>query len=177
MPPTAKTTRPPRPQTADLPKELERLLADLIGAHEDLLRLTVEHRAAIAAADSRRLRVCIDAQTGTLGRLAELDERRRRLVAAAALPAGGEPTLSAVAERLPEPLRGRTLAAAGRLRELIAAVHREARTVRQATHSLLSHMEGLMRQIGRRLSEAGTYGRAGGVIAGPPLPCALDVRH
>lgn len=177
MHPSAKPSRPARAPVVDLPGELERLLAGLIAAHEDLLRLAVEHRAAIATADSARLQTCIESQQRTLGRLAELDLQRRRLTAAAALPSDVQPTLSVLAERLPEPVRGRALAAAGRLRELINAVHREARTVRQATHALLGHMEGLMRQIGRRLSEAGTYGRAGGVIAAPPLPCALDVRH
>ena len=45
-----------------------------------------------------------------------------------------------------------------------------------ATVSLLAHMEGLMRHVGRRLSHAGTYGRRGVVEAGGVVVSCVDLR-
>ena len=65
-----------------------------------------------------------------------------------------------------------------RLKTLMNELQRERGTVRAATESLLAHMEGLMRQVARKLSHAGTYGPQGAVGAGnQQVVSGLDVTH
>src|SRR5262249_51899410 len=106
---------------------------------------------------------------------------------AAVAAAGSHPataTLSDLAGRLPGAARGRVLSLGERLRALLSTLHREHEVLRTAAAALASHMDGLMRQIGRRLSHAGTYERprqARGEAAGPwpgavaPVVTALDM--
>ena len=86
------------------------------------------------------------------------------------------PTLRQIALSLPEPQRTRLSGQAERLREMMERVQRESGTVRAATRSLLAHMEGLMRQVARSLSHAGTYGSGGRVQAAHAVVSSLDVR-
>jgi hypothetical protein len=87
------------------------------------------------------------------------------------------PTLSALAEQLPEPARTRVLALSSRLRDTISKVRREHGVIRAATESLLAHMEGLVAQISRRLSRTGVYNPQGAVQAGQQVVSALDLTH
>jgi hypothetical protein len=65
---------------------------------------------------------------------------------------------------------------AAALKEQIAAVNEQTRTIKAATVSLVAHMEGLMRQVGRQLSHSGTYTKRGYVEAGGCVVSALDLR-
>ena len=76
-------------------------------------------------------------------------------------------TLATAVLKLPAAARDRVLALGDRLRTLLATLHREHRVLVAAAGALAAHMDGLMRQIGRRLSHAGTYGRPG---QGPGVP-------
>lgn len=64
---------------------------------------------------------------------------------------------------------------AGRLRFLLADIETQNSTLRTATAVLISHMEGLMRQVARRLSHSGTYGRKGYVETVPTVVSAVDL--
>jgi hypothetical protein len=171
--------------------ELEGLLKDLLAEHERLLALAGEHRAAIRGADAAALGECVKRQNQAVQRIAELETRRLTLAArmgAAPAPgvggrgvatavAGAErPTVTRLAASLTEPLRGRVMAIASRLREVLERLRKEHAALREAAGVLGAHMDGLMRQITGRLSHAGTYGRRGAVDARVQVVSALDVR-
>lgn len=162
---------PHSPAPADLTERVESLLGELIGAYSELAALAGEHRAALARADAGAVEACARRQAAVAQRVAALDQQRAALVAG--LPA---PTLRALAEAAPEPDRARLVSRAGVARDLIARVHREYRVVQAATQSLLAHMDGIVQQIARRLSHAGTYGRAGRVEGGQ-VAGGLDLRY
>jgi hypothetical protein len=62
------------------------------------------------------------------------------------------------------------------VRELVRRTSDLVRAVAAATRAMMLHVEGLMRQVDRHLSHAGTYGRRGTVEAGGPVLSALDLR-
>ena len=69
-----------------------------------------------------------------------------------------------LAERLPEPARGRLLVLREQLRERIASVKDESSVTRRATEALLKHMQGLVHTLG-------SAGRAAGYApASQPQP-------
>lgn len=75
------------------------------------------------------------------------------------------PTLRAcgftdVTARAPEPIRSRLAGVAKSLREVLNALHQEHIALRVAAETLSMHMEGLLRQVCRRLSHTGTYAAA-----------------
>ena len=53
-----------------------------------------------------------------------------------------------MADRLPEPARGRLLVLREQLRERIARVKEESSVTRRATEALLKHMQGLVHTLG-----------------------------
>ncbi len=169
-------TAAPTPEQA---RALGALLDGLRGENEQLLGILRAHRDAIRRADGRAVEACTRAQGSILGRLADLEDRRRVLVAELCADPmgarGGPPTLSCLAGRFPEPERGTLAEGAARLASLLAEVQRETATVRFATQSLVAHMSGLMRQVARSLSHAGTYSARGSVDAGAAVVSALDL--
>lgn len=176
--------------------ELETLLEHLLKEHEELLALASVHRDAIGRADPHSLGDCVQRQNEVLRRVAELENRRLGLMARLAdkmrplnrengqTGNGGRavemlpdrPTVSWIARSLPEPVRSRLVALAERLRELLARLHREHAALKEASSALAAHMEGLMRQLSRKLSHAGTYGRKGVVESRVQVVSALDLR-
>lgn len=163
----------------NLSEQLEALLAELLAAHESLLELTQEHRAALSRADGPAVRACGVRHAALAQEIEKLEMMRRRLILA--LTPGGaggaSPTITNVARSLPEPARGRIIASAAKLKDVLLRVQRELAVLRSATQSLVGHMEGLMQQVSRVLTQAGTYGRSGRIEALQPLPAGLDIRH
>ncbi|MCC6285042.1 MAG: flagellar export chaperone FlgN [Phycisphaerales bacterium] len=148
--------------------ELEMILAALLREHEAMLASVRAHRRAISAADPGALSSSLAAQQGIMQRIAEQEHQRHTLVRAvidadadlrrrdrAGLP---PPRVSELIERVPPGARPRLGDLARNLRELAERVRQEQRAVRTAAETLAAHMHGLMQQIGRRLSPAGTYG-------------------
>lgn len=158
------------------PAEVEALLCDLVAAYESLGALAGEHRAAISRADGDAVEACARREAELASRLAEL-ELRRRAVAGPGGAEGQRVTMCSVIERLPEPARGRAAASADRLRDLVRKVQRDYRTIREATRSIVAHIDGLVQQVNRRLNGASTYGPAGRVDAPGPVACGIDLTH
>ena len=162
-------------------QQLEQILAGLRQCHAELLELAGEQRAAIRAADGAALGRTVARQAETLERLAELEQGRQAITSELSdglprRPSGAGPiTVRDLAALAPEPWRTRLLEEAGALKTIVELLRDEHRTLRGATLSLLAHMEGLMRQVGRRLSHSGTYGRRGVVEAGATVISAVDV--
>lgn len=162
-------------------EELDQVLRGLIAAHEELLGLAAAHRSAISRADVRALAEVTGAQAAVAERVGELERQRQAAVAvmarAAGPASGGRPTtITQIVRVLAEPVRARLLALAERLREVLNRLHNEHKALREAAEALSGHMEGLMRQVCRRLSHAGTYARSGVVDTSAPVMTALDVR-
>jgi hypothetical protein len=167
---------------SELPLNLERVLADLLAAHEELLALAAEQRGAISRADLSAMDACSRGQEELARRIASLDTQRRQIVHALAGPGPGENLrISSIAQSLPEPGRGRIAGLAHRLREVLAALQEQNHVLRSAAGTLAGHMEGLMQQVARKLNQehgmaAGMYGRQGRV-QDRPIACALDMSH
>lgn len=159
----------------------EQLLAEFVGAHQDLLDVTREQRDAVSAADAQRLADCTRRQGEIAGRIALLEQRRRELVVElirrhpALVRPGAQPTLESICPVLPEPSRRRSRELAARLKDLLLTIRREAAGLRTATMTIIAHMDGLMTQIGRRLSHDGTYTRAGGAAPGANVVSGIDL--
>lgn len=171
--------------------ELESVLRRLVSEHEGLLVLTLEHRRCLAQAELTALNSCIGRQAEAVQRIAALERERQAIVArflpppttASTLARPGTPaaapptaTVSTLAAAAPEPVRSRLLSIAQSLRELLNRLHREHVALRAAAETLSGHMEGLMRQVCRTLSHAGTYGRCGSFESRVQVVSAIDVK-
>jgi len=163
------------PTVTEHATNLEAVLADLTSAHEELLELVREHRRAISKGDAAVMQECLSRQ-GILGvRIAELDKSRARL--AAEISGNPKAGIVELARALDTETAERVTAAADRLRAIITEIQKQNRIVRMATHSLVVHIDGLMQQVARALSRAGTYGRQGRVEGAGAQPCGLDMVH
>jgi len=171
--------------------ELETLLRELLLEHEQLLTVTGMQKQAISKADTGALATCVHQQNVIVQRVAELEKRRLGLVArlgerlrpAHSAKIGSQsgivpdrPTIAWLAQTFPEPTRGRVVAAADRLRDLLAKLHKEHVSLKEATTTLATHMEGVLRQVAGRLSHAGTYGRRGIVETRVQVVSTLDMK-
>lgn len=169
----------PAAQGEALARELERLLAALAGEHERLRAITAARRAALSRADAVALGACTTDENEVVQRIALLDKERATLALVAArafgLPATESPTLSWIAANVPESRRGSLMAAAGRLRDLIATVRHERAAVGQAADALANHMRGILRAVEQRLTGAAAYSRSGTAPALAGALCALDM--
>ncbi len=158
---------------------LEHLLRELIDRHEKLLAQIGAHRDAIASADRDALQACIEGEHLLIQEIADLEAERRRVVGElSGAKVASVLTMPQAAAHVPEPTRTRVLDLANRLKGIIENLNRQQRVVRDATVSLLGHMEGVMRQVSARLSHAGTYSSRGQVESGAQqIVSALDLTH
>lgn len=178
--PTRAASHPPAapigPEAVEA--EVGSYLADLLECERRLLEVVREHRAAISSADPARVRAAVERHGAATEELGRLEERRARMTSRALGPVvPGEParTIGRVIERAPAGSRGRLGELAGRVREVAVEAQREQAALGQAALALAGHMQGLVRGVAARVSEAGTYGRRGFVEAGGRLAGALDL--
>jgi len=170
-----------------LAPDLGALLGDLTAAHESWLAGVLSHRDAVRRADAAAMQEALNAQHACAMRVAAMEDRRRAIVDRAsrlpefapssARPRSGPLTLGEIAAITPADARRALVDRADRLRTLIAELRRANSTLHTASAALLAHTEGLMRQVARRLSAAGTYGRRGFVEPASALACAVDLVH
>jgi hypothetical protein len=177
-----ETSPAPAREVRPLDAELDSLLEGFAEQHRQLLAHTHAHRDALRKADGRGVQAAADAQTRVVGTLGALEQRRRELVAAAcgrfaplAPRRSVDVTLTDIARCMDEPRRSDLVRKAQDLKALVATAHEQTSTIKAATASLLAHMEGLMRQVGRQLSHAGTYSSRGFVEPGGVVVSALDI--
>jgi hypothetical protein len=146
--------------------DLEAVMRAQLAQHERILALLHRKRQALAAADAEGVAQCSVEENRHVQALGELEKRRLLLVGEITLgldPAAPAPLgLPELAQRLPEPARGRLLVLRVQLRERMEAVAREVGVARRATETLVRHMHGLIQTIGGALTGIGTYTRAGG---------------
>lgn len=164
--------------------ELREVLEGLGAEYAALVRILTEHAQAIRSADVPGIGRCAAAQEETLTRLSRLDQRRREVVAGACacLPGLADQarratlTVTQVAAALPGRDADALTALCERVKSLVAQSKALTEAVRISTVSLMQHVEGVMRQVSRKLSHAGTYGRRGVVETTQQVVTSLDMR-
>ncbi len=164
-------------------EQLDAVLRMLVSEHEQLLTLAQEHRRAISQADAAALSRCLGAQQQAVQRIAALERQRQTVVAGLARGgagvrggANGMTRLSEVTAGAPEPMRKRLESIAAVLRDVLGRLHQEHQALRQAAETLSMHMEGLLRQVCRGMSQTGTYARCGSMESTVQVVSAVDVR-
>lgn len=162
---------------------LDHLLDGFLHTYDALISAVGLHQAGVRQADGNMIADAAERQSQLHRVISDLDRTRRELVveACSCAPdlAGKHPaavTLRDVAAAAPHRQRLALSSKADRLRELVRRAHEETRTIRAATVSVLAHLEGLIRQVGRQLSHAGTYTRRGFVEQGGVVVSALDLK-
>lgn len=191
---TAQTAASMSSPIATQTEALSVVLQQLVAEHEGLLALAGQYRDALARADVQAMESCLEQQSAALFRVQDLELRRQQIVRGfaasgapgasppsptarlAALTSQPLPSISALSSRLVEPARGRVLALAERLREVLNRLHQEHAAIREAAETLGAHMEGVLRQVCRKISHAGTYGPRASIDTRTPVVTALDVR-
>lgn len=145
--------------------QLETVLVDMATAHERLLAVVNRKRQALGAADPRALAACCEEENQIVQAIGELEKQRLTLVAELTLrtdPSAAAPLrLGELAQRLPEPARGRLLVLRQQLRQRIEDVRHHTAVTRTATESLVRHMAGLVQVVGGMVTGIGLYGRGG----------------
>jgi hypothetical protein len=174
------TQQPKKPAPALPPAaRLEPLIGSLQTEHEKMLALAGQIRGALRTADADALRACLSEQALTMERIGDLERERASVVKAVGPITRTDPTrpvrLTDIASSLPEPERSRLVSAAARLKDTIARVLREQRTLGAAMGALAGHLEGVMRGVARSLNHAQTYSRRGSVDAASAA-AGLDLR-
>lgn len=138
---------------------LEAVLKQLAERHEQLLTLMKRQREALRRADHRGVSEYSRLENTLVQAIGDLEKRRQELVAEltrALDPKAVQPLrMRDLAERLPEPSRGRLLVLREQLRERIAKVKEESSVTRRATEALLKHMQGLVGTLGSAGRAAG----------------------
>jgi len=170
------------PADRDAGRRMEKLLADLLTEHRTLHQLVQAHREAIRACDAAAIKSCVEQHAAVLNRISGMEEERRRLVAELTPRQDGPrrtaPTFTQLAEQLSDPWRSRAIELAKQLRELVERIAKDQRAVRVASASLLTHMDGLVRQMVQSLSHAGTYSPRGAVEPGKQqVVSGFDLLH
>ena len=145
--------------------QLEDVLREEAAAHERLLATMDQKLDAMRNANREQLAACCRAENELVQAIGEHEKQRLTLVAVLTQtldPRAVSPLrMGELAERLPEPARGRLLVLRAQLRERIEAVRSRGGTLRRAADGLLAHMSGLMQAVSGALSDTGTYGRRG----------------
>ena len=140
---------------------LEQAVREQTEAHEALLSLLEQKRAALRDADDERMTQLCALENEKLRAIGESEKKRAELAAALTLhvqPDAQAPLrLNELAERLPEPARGRLLVLRQRLRERMQQVQQASTVTRRATETLATHVQGLVQTIGMLATGVSTY--------------------
>ncbi|MDX9910436.1 MAG: flagellar protein FlgN [Phycisphaerales bacterium] len=162
-------------QAAHSIEPLQSVLRESLEITRRLLDATRSHRAAISRADASAMGESVRRQAELVEALGALDAKRREAMRAW----GDGATLGTIVERITREGRvreGDELRALGNeIRKIGGTLQREQASVRLACQMLVAHGEGLVEQVRRRLSHAGTYSRRGGMHVGQPVVSGLDL--
>jgi hypothetical protein len=144
---------------------LERLLQELMQAHTRLLELLGEKRVAMREAKHDVMAKICQMENEQIKLISELEKQRLQMVADVTLliePSASAPLkLLELADRLPEPWRGRILVFRHQLQQKMQATQKEAQVTQQATVQLMKHMTGLMQKVTAACTGASVYSAKG----------------
>ncbi|MEM7681719.1 MAG: flagellar export chaperone FlgN [Planctomycetota bacterium] len=151
--------------------ELESLLRTMTGQQEKLLGFQEQKREALRRGDALGLGSICETENRVVQQVAASESRRQELAAAITLridPNADAPwDVGRIAERLPEPCRGRLLTLRAELRTKLEEVAQHTGVARRACASLLNHMTGLLNTLAGAASGSGTYSRNGAAAPSP----------
>jgi type VI protein secretion system component VasF len=179
------TSRPSheQPQSPTVPMmldALEKMLRSQLEEHQKLLALLERKREAVRQAKIDAIGQLIEDERRQIERIAEIDRAREQIVrrlTAQLEPDAAEPlALSAIADRIDEPVQSRLLGTAAQLRELVMKVRQTSTVVRSAAEALSNHISGVMQSFHAALSRAGVYGRQGHLAGGAQIEHSIDVK-
>lgn len=144
---------------------LESVLQQQVQAHEALLSLLERRRQAMRTADTRAVNELCALENEKVQAISELEKQRLTLVAKLTLaidPTAAEPMrMGELAERLPEPARGRLLVLRHQLMQRMARVREASSVARRAAEALMKHVHGLVQTIGVLSTGVSTYSQQG----------------
>ncbi len=153
--------------------ELETCLRQMIDEHRQLLSLLQRKQLAMRKANPAAVQDCCRQENVHVQRIGQVETQRQQVlgrITAEIAPKSKEPlTIMQIADRAGEPRRGRLLVFRQQLREVISNCKRENEIARDATQSLLNHVQGVLQQVASMMG-VGTYGRRGNV----PQPGSLS---
>lgn len=175
-------TQPARLTESLASAKLRELLEQFILRYDELETIIKLHREAIRRADTAAMQAAIDQHARIMRELGTLEMRRCELVALAvssfpvlAIKRQSPVTLTDLVGVCVDVDRLELHAMAKELKARVTRTRELTQSLRSATGTLLAHMEGLMRQVGRQLSHAGTYSRRG-VVEPALVVSAVDLR-
>lgn len=169
---TTSTTR----LTEQQAQEAETLITRYQQVGQLMLEVSQRHHGAIGRADTKLIAQCVQQQQSLSVQLAELEAQRGILLKKLSLPISA--TLSIVAERAQPSKREELLMRAAAARHTLGEALKLHEVIRQASQTLMLHMQGLVQQVSRHMSGHGGYSRvAMGQTAAPAMAAGgrLDV--
>jgi hypothetical protein len=142
--------------------DLQNLMHLLIAEHEKLLAQLEAQQSAMKKLDLPQLDEIARQQDAVRHRIVSLETRRRQIVMhlARGLRIEGQPTLAAIAEKLPGD-RARLLQLRERLRGLVAQVSTRATVSGRVANALVGHLNTAVRLLAGAVEQAGLYTRQG----------------
>jgi len=146
----------------------------LIERYEAFVKTLEGHRSAISKADGRGIDTAIAAETELLDELTDLDIRCRTALGHGEPGTGGW-RLTTLAEAVGGDDGARLAESAAYLKALTSRAETLQRSIREASASMASHIDGLVRRVSQRLSHSGTYGAAGVVESRAAVVSGLDM--
>ena len=177
-------TDTPNMTVPEASEEIVDSLKRLISLHDELLDVVQVEREAMTQADIKAVRACVECKALLAERLREIELGRINAVGVLFASDEGAPmpsaqaakvSLETIAQRFDTPTRALALELGKKLSEKVARLENQHGVVRLAAESLLSHMQGLMHQVSRKLSHSGTYGRCGAIASHPQVVSGLDM--
>jgi hypothetical protein len=156
-------------------------LESLAAAYAQALVAIEAQRSALRAADTAALAHATRQSEQAALKLSNLDQSRRELIVQAqrlfpALAGSNITTISAVIGCFDPSLATPLAKLCQSTREAGATLAASSGQVRTAVVSIAAHIQGMMQQVGKKLSHAGTYGRRGRVEQHGVVVSALDVK-
>lgn len=149
---------------------LERMLQELMQAHQMLLDLLGEKRVAMRQAKHEVMASLCKQENEQIKVISDMEKERLQMVADITLmiePNAAKPMkLLELADCLPEPWRGRILVFRHQLQQKMQATQKQAQTTQQATAQLVKHMTGLMQKVTAACTGAAVYSAKGAPTAG-----------
>jgi len=145
--------------------QLESVLGALTQHHETLLGMMKRQRDLLRAGDHKAVTALSRQESELVQAISQHEKVRLELVADLTLRIDPEATealaMRDLAERLPEPQRGRLLVLRTQLRERIQAVRDESSVTRLATQTLVRHLQGLVQSVAQVGASGAAYGAQG----------------
>lgn len=158
---------------------LEAVLNQAVERQGQLAGLLERKRTALRKGDVQDMGDLCRLENAAVQTISELEKRRLQLVADLTLavdPNAAQPLMMRdLAERLPEPWRGRLLVTRTKLIAAMKRVQEQTSVAKRASESLLKHVNGLIRTIGVVSQGGAAYGQTGRVDTKPARMSTLNL--